>query len=244
MDLGHIHSIITTGNENSIDQIKRTQNKKLEFLLVKSNCYDPGKTIFNYSSILTDAQKSLLCKGLSFAIPPKKLGHGDYLPPFEILFKNLKASGDISNENLNFSKVKLKDIALTPMRYYNINNHSLENLTKEEAGALIELAALANINIQKADKGNLVVLIDKETYVNNMLHILEDDTKFSKLSITDEELLDTLLEMETNILNVLAILEAGSISLEKCMVYAKCIRSLRMFIAHPLGPFYLLSTII
>ena len=39
-----------------------------------------------------------------------------------------------------------------------------------------------------------------------MLLILEDDTKFCKLSITDEELLDQLLEMEKNILNVLDIL--------------------------------------
>ena len=55
------------------------------------------------------------------------------------------------------------------MRYYNIqNNHSLENLTKEEAGTLIELSASGNITIQKADKGNLVVLMDKETYVNNI----------------------------------------------------------------------------
>ena len=32
LDQGHIHSVITTGNQNSIDQAKRTQYKNIELL--------------------------------------------------------------------------------------------------------------------------------------------------------------------------------------------------------------------
>ena len=34
--------------------------------------HDPNKVIFNFSSyVLTEDEKSLLCKGLKFCIPPK-----------------------------------------------------------------------------------------------------------------------------------------------------------------------------
>ena len=42
--------------------------------------HDPDKVILNYSShILTKNEKSLLCKGLNFTIPPKTLENTDYL---------------------------------------------------------------------------------------------------------------------------------------------------------------------
>ena len=37
-------------------------------------CQDPEKVIFNFSSYnLNDHEKSALCKGLNFAIPPKSV---------------------------------------------------------------------------------------------------------------------------------------------------------------------------
>ena len=37
-----------------------------------NTCQDPDKVIFNFSSYnLNDHEKSVLCKGLNFAIPPK-----------------------------------------------------------------------------------------------------------------------------------------------------------------------------
>ena len=49
--------------------------------------HDPQKVIFNYSShVLTESEKSLLCKGLNFAIPPDKLEYSDFLLSFELLY--------------------------------------------------------------------------------------------------------------------------------------------------------------
>ena len=48
------------------------QQKKFNTLLIENRPkQDPGKVIFNFSKLsLTDAEKTLFVKGLSFALPP------------------------------------------------------------------------------------------------------------------------------------------------------------------------------
>ena len=51
---------------------------------------DPEKVLFNFSSHqLTEHEKSLLSRGLNFAIPPKSLNYADYLLPFVLLFRDI-----------------------------------------------------------------------------------------------------------------------------------------------------------
>ena len=120
LDYGHIHTTLTTGNEKSIENIKITQNKKLEKLIIDFNDQETGKHIYNFSShVLTKAQKSLLSKGLDFAVPPKYLRDGEFLLPFELLFRDLKVSGNTSNEDLEFTKIKLNEISYSSLRSYN-----------------------------------------------------------------------------------------------------------------------------
>ena len=40
-----------------------------------------------------------------------------------------------------------------------------------------------NLVVQKTDKGNSVVLVDKDIYVNHTENILKDNTKFEKANI-------------------------------------------------------------
>ena len=40
-----------------------------------------------------------------------------------------------------------------------------------------------NLVVLKADKGNFVVLVDRDVYVNHMENILKDNTKFEKVDI-------------------------------------------------------------
>ena len=48
---------------------------------------DPKEVIYNFSSyVLSETKKALLCKGMNFAIPHKKLKFENYLLPFGILF--------------------------------------------------------------------------------------------------------------------------------------------------------------
>ena len=48
---------------------------------------NPDKIIVNDSS---DIEKTVLAKGLNFALPPKKLNYADYLTPYELLFRDIK----------------------------------------------------------------------------------------------------------------------------------------------------------
>ena len=51
--------------------------------------------------------KSLLCKGLNFAIPPKTLEYADYLLPFKLLYRDIN-NVDITNERKEVLKLELK----------------------------------------------------------------------------------------------------------------------------------------
>ena len=55
-------------------------------------CQDSNKVIFNFSSYnLSDHEKIVLCKGLSFAIPPKTNEYSEFLVSFEILFRDINS---------------------------------------------------------------------------------------------------------------------------------------------------------
>ena len=59
--------------------------------------HDPDKVIYNFSNYhLKDSDKSLLIKGLNFAIPPKKIEYSKFLLPFELLFRDIKSNSESS----------------------------------------------------------------------------------------------------------------------------------------------------
>ena len=92
----------------------------------------PFQVIFNYSShVLTESEKSLLCKGLNFAIPPKTLEYADYLPPFELLYRDIH-NVDITNEKKEVLKTRIKYCAFSSFNSYNENSAPL-NLTQKSS---------------------------------------------------------------------------------------------------------------
>ena len=88
-----------------------------------------------------------------------------------------------------------------------------------EHNALLELIALENIVIQKADKGNVVVLVDKSVYLQKMKSILDDESKFRKLDISDNNIVQTLIETQDRIKSILGPLKAKKVISEE--VYKK-----------------------
>ena len=46
--------------------------------------------IYHSSYQLSDIEKTVLAKGLNFALLPKKLNYTDYLTPHELLFRDIK----------------------------------------------------------------------------------------------------------------------------------------------------------
>ena len=97
--------------------------KKLNKLLTECKPkQDVEKIIFNFSNVsLTEAEKSLLVKGLSFPLPPKKLSYSDYLVNFELFYRSIDNLNILTGDNLDYVKTKIKDLALTSFRNYNAN---------------------------------------------------------------------------------------------------------------------------
>ena len=72
--------------------------------MISETSHDPEKLIFTFfSPELNDDENSLLCKGLNFAIPPKRLDYADHMLPFKLLFRDIN-----KNEMLNEDKELIK----------------------------------------------------------------------------------------------------------------------------------------
>ena len=200
--------LFSKGNDKKVLKVKAAQNLKLTSLIGQQTAHDPNQIIFNYSSYqLNDIEQSLLCKGLNYALPPKKLKYEDYLMPFEILYRNVRDDDNASAEKLVYLRTKLSHIAVSSLRAYNRIDHRFENISKEEHEAFIKLASNDNIIIQKSDKGNSVVIVDKKTYIRKMELLLSDKTKFRKVVFNpkfkvNKDLIH-ILEMEGEIRTIL-----------------------------------------
>ena len=82
-----VTNLIKLIENKTIKRVKGIQNYKLSELMKLQ--HDPKKVIHNFSSYqLSDTEKLLLCKGLTFSIPPKRLKFENYLLPFELLYRN------------------------------------------------------------------------------------------------------------------------------------------------------------
>ena len=94
-------------------------------------------------------------------------------------------------------KTKTKETALSSFRKY--NNSPQQNLSKEELAALASLSTNKDIVIQKCDKGNSVVIVDKETYIKRMEKILSDKKKFERVTLKNDAFLSFVVNQEKRI---------------------------------------------
>ena len=85
--------------------------------------------------------------------------------PFD-LFRDTNKN-KMPNEDREFIKTSLKDSACTSFRSYHCNSEI--NLTKNERLALNNLSNNKRIVIEKSDKGNSVVLLDKDKTLKECL---------------------------------------------------------------------------
>ena len=81
--------------------------------------------------------------------------------------------------------------------------------------ALKDLIKNRDLVIQKADKGNTVVILNKNDYISKMKVILSDLSKFQKLSIDQNKVLNHIVHMENRIIDVLKKLKKKKIISEK-----------------------------
>ena len=91
-----------------------------------------------------------------------RTNYADYLTPFELLFRDV-AKLPVSDNILERLKVEIKREAFSS--YDNYSFWDELNISKEEHVALKGLSANNNLIIQKSDKGNSVVLLNRTDYI-------------------------------------------------------------------------------
>ena len=191
----------------NISKIRKNQGKKLHNLYLNNSyhnsvtSHDPGKLIFNFSGhVLNTTEKSLLSKGLNFAIPPKNINYTDFMLPFELLYTDVD-SLEVSNLDKEFIKSRLRDSAFSSCKD---TGKTLEKiLPKGKFDALKILLKKKDIILQKADKGNTVVILNRKNYVCKMKNILNGKSKFQKVYIDHDKILNHLIHMENRVIDVL-----------------------------------------
>ena len=163
--------------------MKETHSKKLKNLSLASpeRSHNPDKIIINHSSYqLPDIEKTVLAKGLNFALLPKELNYADHLTGYELLSREIKefSVDDSIRERV---KVEMKKICLSLFENFKFKDEL--NITPDELKALKDLSSRKDIIIQKADKGNSVVILNKNGYIKRMSEMLPDIDKFKKLIV-------------------------------------------------------------
>ena len=189
LDFSYIYSLFQVANDKSILHQDNMQKRKLQNLLkissnnIFSDSHNPDRVIFNFSSYeLTDEENNVLSKGLNFSVKPGWIEYSEFLLPFELLFRDIKRE-DLCNKDMSLIKARLLDTAITAYQNFSSDKDPPENLTPSEFKALKRLSKNKNIVIQKAGKGNTVVILDKCSYIRAIEEILNDNSKFSKLDI-------------------------------------------------------------
>ena len=114
-------------------------------------------------------------ESLSFLLPPKQLNNSYNLINFEAFYKSIDNLKILSRDNLNFIKTRIKEASLTSC--CNNNNIVLQHLSNEEFEALKNLSKNCNLVMQRAEKGNSVVIVEKDVYLRYMETILSESEK-------------------------------------------------------------------
>ena len=91
--------------------------------------------------------------------------YSEFVLPFKLLFRDIKHE-DFCKEDVSLIKARLLDTALASYQNFSSDPDPPENLTSAEFKALKRLSKNKDIVIQKGDKGNNVVIVDKYSYIS------------------------------------------------------------------------------
>ena len=133
------------------------------------------------------------------------IDHSEFLLPFELLFRDAKRE-DLCKEDMSLIKARLLDTALTSYQSFSSDRKPSGNLTFSEFKALKHLSKNQYIVIQKADKSNTVVILDKWSYIRAIEDIINDNSKFSKLNIPAGKEINRIVNLEKQITSELKLL--------------------------------------
>ena len=123
------------------------------------------KVVYNNSSKqLTKEQLEVLDLGLNFGIAPRKFPMAEYITATEVLCQKLEEMGD--DESVEKARRIRNEVFQQLKKGYKMKLR--RNLSPAQRKVLNELKADDSIIICPADKGKVVVVEDRETYLSKM----------------------------------------------------------------------------
>ncbi|CAF3418116.1 unnamed protein product [Rotaria sp. Silwood2] len=141
------------------------------------------KLIHNISSYtLSPAEERILCRGWEFCIENKLNNFIDFKTDIEL---NMKKIEHICHRNA-FSSICRKIYNASDTLMKSVRKKNIRNITDEEFKALKALKDNKNIIICRADKGNCIVVLDKQDYIKKAEEIL----KLKQFQRTEKSLLN------------------------------------------------------
>ena len=141
-------------------------------------------------------------KGLNFVAPPKKIEHLKFLLQFELLFRDIKPNSE-SSVDLTSAKARLQDTAFISYSAFNKDNYLPSNLSKDEFDSLCKLKIENSLVIQKTDKGNIIVILDKDCYLKSVEKLLKDFYKFKNIPLAPDKDLNYIINFEKRVTDLL-----------------------------------------
>ena len=92
------------------------------------------------------------------------------------------------------------------------------NISMEELVALKGLSANKDLIIQKSDKGNSVVLLNRNDYIKRLNEMLSDSSRFNKINIKPGKEINFLLQEEDRLTNFLKKIKTSITEHIKCFI--------------------------
>ena len=105
---------------------------------------------------------------------------------------------EMKSENRDLLENKLKDICFSTLKSYSFDKVA-KNLSKAESIACKNWIEPKDLVIQKAGKGNPVVITDRSKYLEGIKSLLLDSSKFMQLPIDEGKWINYIVNLESKL---------------------------------------------
>ena len=175
-----------------IKKLRAEHLKKLEWLKKKRFGSEELNmaAVFNLSHLeLSRVQLEILSRGPRFGLPPSQVARDEIFSEFELYFSQMRPllpDPELPGGKDKVEKLKARLTSLAH-EYAEVEQDRLKfPLGKDHLEALHELRRNKDIIITRPDKGAGTVIMNREDYIDKMMTILEDRSKFQWLGNCDD----------------------------------------------------------